>query len=137
MALDTIGTEDSILDQLKTIVPRVYVSEHPNPQSPEYPYMIVYFGAPITSGTDRHIVSVKHDTQQAFVTVQVISDTDQSARLVYNAVRYALIGWQPDDSGAMVPGGGMFYSRVGNNAKPTLYYRESTYRYMTNLSWED
>lgn len=137
MAIDTTETEESIITQLKTVVQRVYVTEHPNPQSPVYPYIIVYFGSPIAITTDRHITSVINDSQVGYVTVQIVSETDKISRDVHNAVRKALIGFTPTDSGQMRPGGGMAYSRSANNARPVLYYRESTYLYNTNLSWND
>lgn len=135
MSLDTTSAEADILARLETIVPRVYTTEVPDGISPVYPLIVVYFGDPIRIGTDRGIVSTRNDTLRGYGLVQVQAPTDAAANAVKNRVRNALTGYRPTDCGEMMLEGGFAYSRSSGAAKPTLYYREVAFSWLTNLSW--
>lgn len=131
--IDTTRTEDSILDQIKTVLPRVYVSEVPSGVDPGDPYIVVYFGDPIRIATDHHVENVRHDTMIGYFTVQVISRTDKAARDIKNRVKSALVGFIPYDSGPIVAEGGVSRSRSATVSVPQMYYRENGYSYLTNM----
>lgn len=138
MPLNPSAAEDSIVEELEDIIPRVYDTEVPDGVSPVYPMIVCYFGDPIRTARGRNILSVKNDPQRAYVLVQVASETVQSTKDIYGAVREKLIGFCPDNSGEMVPEGlGVSYSRSNGNSKPTVYYREAGFSYITNLEWND
>jgi hypothetical protein len=138
VTLDTGPLEDDIEALVKTVIPRVWVSEIPaDVVTPGYPYVILYFGGPIRSAADHHITSVRNDTMIGYCTVQVVSETDKSARDVNNRIRNALVGHRPPDAGEMASEGGLAYSRGNNDVKPTKYYRETGYSYRTNLGWNN
>jgi hypothetical protein len=131
--IDTTQTEEDILDQIKTVLPRVYVSEVPDNVDPGDPYIVVYFGDPIRIATDHHVENVRHDTMIGYFTVQVISKTDKAARDIKNRVKSALVGFRPYDSGAIVAEGGVSRSRSATESVPKMYYRENGYSYLTNM----
>ena len=131
--IDTTQTEEDILDQIKTVLPRVYVSEVPDNVDPGDPYIVVYFGDPIRIATDHHVENVRHDTMIGYFTVQVISKTDKAARDIKNRVKSALVGFRPYDSDAIVAEGGVSRSRSATESVPKMYYRENGYSYLTNM----
>ena len=135
MALTTQPAEDAIVARLKTIVPRVYVTEVPDGVSPVYPYIVVYFGEPTRMSKDRGIVSTRQDTLRGFATFQVVSPTDAASNAVKNAIRESLPGYRPPDCGEMMLEGGGGYSKAATGTAPTLYYREVAMSWLTNLSW--
>jgi len=141
MSLDTEPTEKDIQNRIEALfpgTPRVWVSAVPDGVvTPKTPYCILYFGMPVRIGTDRHITSVRNDTMRGFVTVQWVSEDDDSARAMMNKTRAALIGYRPVDSGEMVAEGGTAYSSPSTTIKPTLYYRETGFTYLTNVTWVD
>jgi hypothetical protein len=138
MSLSTSSVEDAIEERLKTINPRVYISEVPDDVStPKSPYIVVYFGGPIRAAGDHHITSSRNDTNIFYCTVQVIGRTDKAARDVNNLIRDSLTGFRPPDCGEMVLEGGLSYSSGNGDTKPTDYYRETGYSMRTNLSWND
>lgn len=125
--------EDDITAKLKTINSRVYVSEVP-PDASNFPLMVCYFGGPIRSGQDHSLRGSRSDTMIAYLTVQVMSTTDSSARDVADLVRDLLMGYHPTNCGEMVVEGGMNYSNVATSAAPTKYYREVAFTFRTNLA---
>lgn len=135
MTLSTATTEDQIVNRLKTINPRVYVSAVPSDITPKYPLMVCYFGGPVRAARGRHITSTRNDPLVGYLTVQVTSLTDTSARDVNDLVRDSLVGFVPDNSGEMVLEGGLSYSSGNNDAPPVKYYRESAFSYVTNRQW--
>lgn len=141
MALDTTPTEKDIKTQVESLfpsTPRVWVSAVPDDMpTPKYPYAVLYFGMPVRIGTDHHITSTRNDTLRGFVTVQWISQNDDSCRDMANKTRALLTGYRPVDSGEMLLEGGTSYSSANGGVKPTLYYRETGFSYLTNLSWVD
>jgi hypothetical protein len=136
MSLATAPLEDDIVSIVSAILPRVYVSQVPaDVPTPQVPYIVLYFGGPIRTAGDHHITSTRNDTTMGFCTVQVISETDTSARDVNDRVRDALVGHRPPDAGEMVLENGLSYSRGNNEVTPTKYYRESGYSFRSNLQW--
>jgi hypothetical protein len=131
--IDTTLAEKSIIDRIKTILPRVYVSEVPDGTDPGDPYIVVYFGDPIRTATDHHLENVRHDTMIGYLTVQVISKTDMAANAIKNLVKSALVGFIPYDSGPIVAEGGVSRSRSAIESVPKMYYRENGYSYTTNM----
>lgn len=131
--IDTTDTEASIVDQIKTVISRVYVSEVPAGVDPGDPYVVVYFGDPIRTATDHHLENVRYDTMIGYLTVQVISRTDTAANAIKNAIKSALVGFIPDDSGPIVAEGGVSRSRSATESVPQKYYRENGYSYLTNM----
>lgn len=131
--IDTTQTENSILDQIKTVFPRVYVSEVPDNVDPGDPYIVVYFGDPIRAADDHHLENVRWDSMIGYFTVQVISKTDAAANAIKNRVKSALVGFRPYDSDAIVAEGGVSRSRSATESVPKMYYRETGYSYRTNM----
>lgn len=134
MSLDTTAMEDSIITELKTIIPRVYISSVPDGVAPVYPYIVVYFGEPMRIASDRGIVSTRNDTLRAYATCEVVAPTDDAARKIVNKIRLALTGFRPTDSGEMGREGGGGYSSA-RKASELLYYRSVGFSWLTNLSW--
>lgn len=138
MTLNTAATEDDITAKVRDLfasTPRVWVTEVPdNVTTPAYPYAILYFGSPTRTATGRHITTTRWDLLRGFVTVQWVSTDDTSARAMDNKTRVSLTGYRPVDSGEMVLEGGMSYSRASTAVKPTLYYRETGFSYVTNVT---
>lgn len=134
MSLDTTQTEEDILNVIRGVIPRVYVTEVPAGESPQYPFVVVYFAVPIRSARGRHITSTRNDLMVGYFTVQVASLDDASARVIMNRIRGALLGYRPFDSGEIVSNGGLSYSRAATQARPMVYYREAGYSYPTNTT---
>lgn len=141
MSLDTEPTEKDIQARVESVfpgTPRVWVSQVPDSiKTPQYPYAVLYFGMPVRIGTDHHLTSTRNDTLRGFVTVQWVSTDDDSCRDMVNKTRVALTGYKPVDSGEMTLEGGTSYSSASTAVKPSLYYRETGFSYMTNLHWVD
>lgn len=135
MTLDTTATEAAILARLRTILPRFYDTKLPDNETPRYPYGIVLFGEPQRTGTDRHVSGTRNDVQVGYVTVRVISTDVDSAKAIKNAVRDSLTGYRPPDSGEMGLEGGFGTSSASTETRPTLFIRDTSFSYKTNLNW--
>lgn len=136
MSLHTAPAENDIKATIEVVTPRVFVSEVPGDlPTPAYPYVVIYFGGPIRSGGDHHITSTRNDTTIGYCTVQVVSETDTSARDVNDRIRNALVGHRPPDCGEMILETGAARSNGTNEVKPTKYYRETGYSYRSNLQF--
>lgn len=136
MSLETAPLEDDIKATVQAVTPRVFVSEIPDDlATPAFPYVVIYFGGPVRSARDHHISSTRNDTTIGYCTVQVVSETDTSARDVNDRIRNALVGHRPPDCGEMVLEGGIARSNGNNEVKPTRYYRETGYSYRSNLQF--
>lgn len=135
--LDTTQTEVDIENRIKTVMPRVWVTEVPMGVNPGDPYAVVYFGDPIRTATDHHITSTRNDTLRGYFTVQVIASTEAAARAVKNRIKNALVGYVPTDSGEIMSEGGMSYSAANTSGSSTKYYREMGFSYFTNLGFND
>jgi hypothetical protein len=135
MSLDTTQTETDIINRIKTVLPRVYITEVPDGTDPGDPYVVVYFGEPSRIGTDHHLTSTRNDTLRGFLTIQVISRTDAAASAIKNRIKNALVGFRPADSGEIIAEGGLSYSEASTSGASTKYYRELGFSYMTNLTW--
>lgn len=135
MSLDTTLAEADIVVRLKTITPRVYVTEVPDNVTPVYPLIVIYFGDPVRIATDKGIVSTRNDTLRGFAVIQVQAPTDTVARDIKNKVRVSMPGYRPTDCGEMVLEGGYGYSKAATSVKPTIYYREVGMSWLTNLSY--
>jgi hypothetical protein len=136
MTLITGPYEDDIKATVQGVISRVFISEVPGDlPTPAFPYVVIYFGGPIRSGRDHHITSTRNDTTISYCTVQVVSETDTSARDVNDRIRNALVGHRPPDCGEMVLEGGLARSNGTNEVKPTRYYRETGYSFRSNLQF--
>jgi hypothetical protein len=138
MSLDTGPLEDDIEAVVRSVVPRVWISEVPDTvQTPAYPYAVIYFGGPFRAAGDHHMTSTRNDTNIAYCTVRVVSETDKSARDVNNRIRNALVGHIPPDSGEMGLEGGLTFNNGSGAVKPTKFFRETGYTFRTNLNWTE
>lgn len=138
MSLDTSPYEDAIVARLKTVCPRVFVTEVPdNTPSPQYPYMIVRWIEPVRLGTGHHMSGSRNDAQRAGALVSTVSLDDDSARLIHNRARNSLAGYRPPDCDEIKLEGGLAYSTSNTHPKPTTYSREIYCSWVTNLSWND
>lgn len=136
MSLDSAPYENDIKATVLAVTPRVFISEVPSDlPTPQAPYVVIYFGGPIRAGRDHHITSTRNDTTISYCTVQVVSETDTSARDVNDLIRNALVGHRPPDCGEMVLEGGLARSNGTNEVKPTRYYRETGYSFRSNLQF--
>lgn len=136
MTLNTAPAEDDIKATVQAVTPRVFISEVPGDvPTPAMPYVVIYFGGPIRAASDHHITSTRADTTIGYCTVQVVSETDTSARDVNNRILNALVGHRPPDSGEMILETGASRSNGTNEVKPTKYYRETGYSYRSNLQF--
>jgi len=135
MSLDTTQAEAAIVARLSAVLSRVYVTEVPDSVAPVYPLVVIYFGDPVRTGTDRGIVSTRNDTQRGFAVIQVQAPTDAAARDIKNKIRVSMVGYRPTDCGEMVLEGGYGYSKAATTVKPTIYYREVGMSWLTNLSY--
>lgn len=136
MTLNTAPAEDDIKATVQAVTPRVFITEVPSDvPTPAMPYVVIYFGGPIRAASDHHITSTRADTTIGYCTVQVVSETDTSARDVNNRILNALVGHRPPDCGEMVLETGAARSNGTNEVKPTRYYRETGYSYRSNLQF--
>lgn len=139
MSLDTTGYEADIVARIKTICPRVVITEVPEGEpSPAHPYVLVRWIEPIRLGTGgHHIDGSRNDAQRAGAIVTVVSLDDTSANAVKNRLRVALAGHRPPDCDEIKFEGGLAYSRSNTAPRPTTYSREMYCSWITNLSWND
>lgn len=129
--------EDDIIARIKTVISRVYVTEVPSDITPTYPLVVCYFGGPLRTIKDHGMRSVRSDTLLAYLTVQIISLSDTSARDIADLIRDKLLGYIPVNSGEMIPEGGLGYSKAAVNAAPVKYYRELAFTFTTNLAYNN
>lgn len=138
MSLDTSVYEDAITARLRTICPRVYVTEVPdNIATPSYPYVIVRWVEPVRVGVGHHMNGSRNDAQRAGAVVSTISLDDVSARLIKDRIRDSLSGYRPPDCDEIKLEGGLAYSTSNTNPRPTTFSREIYCSWITNLSWND
>lgn len=134
--MKTATYEAEIEARVKTVANRVFVTEvPPGTPTPAYPYVIIRFGGPVRGYRDRHITSTKNDTMIAYCTMQVISETDASARDLADRIRDAVTGYIPTNCGEMACEGGMAYSNATNTNPPTKFFREVGFTFRTNLQF--
>lgn len=134
--MDIVAVENSIISRLKTkVIPRVYDTEVDTSATPSYPYMVVNFSFPTRTGRDRHLTNVRNDTRVGVVTIRVISTDAASAKAIMNKADDYLTGWEPTNSGALVPDFNTQFSTPGTTTQPALYYRTMGYTFRTNLKW--
>lgn len=100
------------------------------------PYGVVYFGGPVRTGTDRSLVSTRHDLNQMYCTVQINAPRAAEAKLLKDAAVDLLNGYRPPEAGELSLEGGMGYSRnSSSNELPTVYVREIGFSCVMNLAW--
>lgn len=128
--------ENSIVNRVKDkVLQRVYTSEVPDNESPAMPYIVANFSYPTRTARDRHITNVRNDTRMGVATFRVVSTTDTSARAIANKLDSFLVGWEPTNSGQMIPEFNTQFSAAGATTQPTLYYRTMGFTFRTNLTW--
>lgn len=138
MSLDTSTYENAIVARLKTVCPRVWVTEVPdNVPSPAYPYIIVQWIEPVRLGVGHHINGSRNDAQRAGAIIKAVSSDDDSANKVKNRIRDSLAGYRPPDCDEIRLEGGLAYSASNTNPKPTTFTRDTYCSWVTNLSWND
>lgn len=138
MSLSTGTYEDEIQERIKTVCPRVYDTEVPEPnKTPALPYVVLRWTEPVRTAQDRHITSTRNDGLRGAVFVEVVSSDAKSARQVKDAIKDLLVGFRPSDCGELMAEGGAAFSRVNAEPKPTLYIRGTYFSFRTNLGWVD
>lgn len=138
MTLDTSGYEDAIVARIKTVCPRVYVTEIPDTvATPAYPYVIVRWIEPVRLGTGHHMVGSRNDAQRAGAMISCVSLDDTSARAIKNRIRDSLGGYRPPDCDEIEFEGGLAYSTSNSAASPTTFSRDIYCSWVTNLSPND
>lgn len=143
MALEVSPAIDSVLDRVKSALPHnaVYESEVPQGVSPPnqggllLPYIVAYFGNPVRSARDHHIVGSRNDTNIMWVSFDVIAPTAKAAREVRDKLISALVDFKPEDAGPMLLEGQSKFSDGNNNAPPTAFYAHAWFTFRHNLSW--
>lgn len=101
------------------------------------PFVVVYSGGPIRSGTDHHITGTRNDTTVLYWTVAVYAPTPAVTDLITGQIINLLTGYKPPDCGEMMLEGGLSYKRGLNAVRPTQYVRETGFTARSNLSWND
>lgn len=99
------------------------------------PFVVVYSGGPIRSGTDHHISGSRNDTTVLYWTIAVYAPTADVPGVVAGQILNLLAGYKPPDCGEMLLEGGLSYSRGSNTVRPTQYVREIAFNARSNLSW--
>lgn len=128
--------ENAIVDRLRTkVVPRVYVSEVPTQDEPPLPFIVIAFNFPIRTARDRHLTNVRNDTRIGIASLRVVSSDIDSANAIMDKVDDYLTGWEPPNSGQMIPEFNTRFSSAGTTTQPTRYYRTMGYTFRTNLNW--
>lgn len=99
------------------------------------PFIVVYSGGPIRSGTDHHITGSRNDTTVLYWTIAIYSPRVDTTNLLAGQVVTLLAGYRPPDCGEMMLDGGLSYERGSNTVRPTQYVREIAFTARSNLSW--
>lgn len=99
------------------------------------PFLVLYSGGPIRSGTDHHLVGSRNDTTVLYWTIAVYAPTPDVTDLIVGQILDLMTGYKPPDCGEMLLEGGLSYKRGLNAVRPTQYVREIAYNARSNLSW--
>ena len=136
MSLDTTAYEADIVSQIKSVCPRTYVTAVPDSvPTPGYPYVIVTWGEPFRANADRHMDNSRHDSTRSTVFIEVYSKDDASANATKNAIKNVLTGYIPPDCAEMILESGHSGTQKQVQPKPTLFIRELTYSFFSNMAW--
>lgn len=136
MSLKTGQYEDEVLELVKTVCPRVFDTEVPEPgKTPAMPYVVLRWTEPVRTARDRHITSTRNDGQRGGLFLEVVSATSTSARDMKDLIKDTLTGFRPTDCGEFVAEGGIAFSRANTEPKPTSYVRGVYFSFRTNLGW--
>ena len=143
MSLDPTSVFDSIQAQVQEIVgkTKVYISEIPPDESVPtdskgmmLPFIVMYFGGPIRSGSDRSLVNTRNDVSLLYVTIEVYAPTANLARSLKGKLVDGLTGFRTDEmSQVTLSGFGMSQSRASNTVRPTQYIETQAWQCYSNL----
>ena len=141
MPLDSLPSEDDIMEKLRTI-PGVDVLEGeyaPDSFVPDTdgnnmfrPYLLVKFNGGFPA-YDNGIVGPDKDTERASFSVYVVSPTDRVSRKIRNQVRTLMLtDFEPTDASSLRPTGG--YSFMDADLGYHRYVHNIGFAYKFNLS---
>lgn len=127
----------------------VYVAEIPEDSALGYdeygtmkPFVVLYFGGPIPSASDRGIVSAKYDTTILHLTVECYAARSGDSRAIKGYFIDKLLGHTSvDDEGTTLASELSFlasgqYTRASNAVRPTQYIDAVAFECRSNLSQE-
>lgn len=66
------------------------------------PFIVVHFGSPHRHYRGRNMGSYKLDTHRATVIIECVANNGTTARVMQNIITDELVGWKPDNGGALV-----------------------------------
>ena len=141
--LDPTQAFNDIQDLLSTGPWDVYADEVPEDGTINWknglfdPFVVVYFGGPIRSGTDRSLISTRYDSTVLTCTVEVYAPKAQDARSIKGKITDMLTGFRPTDCGELTIALTNQYSRASNNVRPTNYISAVGFSCVSNLSTEN
>lgn len=141
MSLNSLQSEDDIMDKLKTI-PGVDVIEGeytedsfvPKEDANKMfrPYLLVKFNGGFPA-YDNGIVGPELDTQRASFSIYIVAPDDRVARDIRSQVRIKMLtDFQPTDSSSLRPTGG--FSFVDSDLGYNRYAHNIGFAYTFNLS---